>query len=255
MECQEPIADVGGFISRYAARMMGCGVHTSRVVRCAGRIAESYGYRAEISIMQRSIALTLKDPEKQLRYSEVAAVPSLPIRFSHNASLSALSWRAFDEHLPLSVLEGEYARILDTAPMSPLLMLLLASCANASFCRLFGGDWPSMGIVFSATFIGLFVRRELQARRMNHYFVWIAASFIASLCASVSLLFDITSETALATSVLFLVPGVPLINGVIDVVEGYVLSGFARLVEAALLIVSIAVGMSFTLVLVKDVLL
>ena len=51
---------------------------------------------------------------------------------------------------------------------------------------------------------------------------------------------------------LCLVPGVPLINGVIDVVEGYVLTGFARLTEASLLIVSIAIGLSFTLLMVKN---
>jgi uncharacterized membrane protein YjjP (DUF1212 family) len=45
---------------------------------------------------------------------------------------------------------------------------------------------------------------------------------------------------------------VPLINGVIDIVEGHTLSGFARLTQASLLILSIAIGLSFTLWLVKD---
>ena len=78
---------------------------------------------------------------------------------------------------------------------------------------------------------------------------------VASLCASTALIFDTTSEIALATSVLYLVPGVPLINGVIDIVEGYILTGFARLVQASLLIVCIAIGLSFTSLLVKDSLL
>lgn len=75
------------------------------------------------------------------------------------------------------------------------------------------------------------------------------------MCASTSVIFDTTSEIALATSVLYLVPGVPLINGVIDIVEGHVLTGFARLTQAALLIVCIAIGLSFTLLLVKNSLL
>ena len=92
----------------------------------------------------------------------------------------------------------------------------------------------------------------MQKRKINHYIIFIVSAFIASLCASVSLLFDITSEIAIATSVLYLVPVVPLINGVIDIVEGYVLTGFARLTQASLLIVSIAIGLSFTLLLVKN---
>ncbi len=86
---------------------------------------------------------------------------------------------------------------------------------------------------------------------MNHYIIFIVSAFVASLCASTALIFDTTSEIALATSVLYLVPGVPLINGVIDVVEVR-LTGFARLTEASLLIVSIAIGLSFTLLMVKN---
>ena len=112
-----------------------------------------------------------------------------------------------------------------------------------------------MGIVFSATLIGMFLRQRMTAAGINHYIIFIVSSFVASLSASTSLIFDTTSEIAIATSVLFLVPGVPLINGVIDIVEGYVLAGFSRLAQAALLIVCIAIGLSFTLLLVKDSLL
>ena len=92
----------------------------------------------------------------------------------------------------------------------------------------------------------------MQKKKINHYIIFIVSAFVSSLCASTSLIFDTTSEIALATSVLYLVPGVPLINGVIDIVEGYVLTGFARLTEAALLIINIAIGLSFTLLLVKN---
>ena len=39
----ETLIDVSGFISEYSAHMMGCGVHTSRVIRSANRIGESFG--------------------------------------------------------------------------------------------------------------------------------------------------------------------------------------------------------------------
>ena len=69
---------------------------------------------------------------------------------------------------------------------------------------------------------------------------------------SVSLMFDTTAETAIATSVLFLVPGVPLLNGVIDILEGHVLTGSSRLIQALLLVLCIAVGLSCTLMLMKN---
>ena len=163
-----------------------------------------------------------------------------------------MSWEAVDKQLSLEELKEKYKKIVSAPMIHPLFVLILVGFANASFCKLFGGDLISMGIVFSATITGLYLKQQMQKKKMNHYIIFIVSAFVASLCASTALIFDTTSEIALATSVLCLVPGVPLINGVIDVVEGYVLTGFARLTEASLLIVSIAIGLSFTLLMVKN---
>lgn len=248
---KESLLEVGEFIAEYSSHMMGCGIHTSRVIRSSKRIVESYHYQVQISVFQKSLILTLHDKETHEYHSEVVDIPALPISFEQNSRLSALSWETYDEHLPLSVLKEKYNRIVSSPLIHPLIVLFLASAANASFCRLFGGDWLSSGIVFSSTLTGMFLRQRMSAS-LNHYLVFIASAFIASLCASTSLIFETTSDIALATSVLFLVPGVPLINGVIDIVEGHTLTGFARLTQASLLILCVAIGLALTLFLVKD---
>lgn len=112
-----------------------------------------------------------------------------------------------------------------------------------------------MGIVFWATIVGFICKQKLIEEHVNHYIAFIASAFVASLCASVSLIFDANIEVALTTSVLYLVPGVPLINGVIDLVEGYVQTGLARLIEAFLLVGCIGSGFSITLFIFKESLL
>ena len=67
--------------------------------------------------------------------------------------------------------------------------------------------------------------------------------------------FNADADIAIATSVLFLIPGVPLINGVIDIVEGHILLGLSRIINALLLVICIAIGLSVTLLLVKNSLL
>lgn len=138
---------------------------------------------------------------------------------------------------------------------TPIFTLVVVGLANASFCKLFGGDWTAVGIVFTATLVGFAVKQRMQAHAVNHFLVFACSAFVASLCATAALRFDCTAEIALATSPLFLVPGVPLINGVIDIMEGHVLMGGSRLVNALLQIVCIAVGLSATLLMVKDSLL
>ena len=252
---KEKLSNVGEFITEYAAYMMGCGVHTSRVVRSAKRLGEAYGYSVKLSAFQKNITLTAFDEETHEHYNEVADIPALPISFERNALLSALSWEAYDRHLPLLSLKAKYKHIVSRPFMHPFFVLIMTAFANMSFCRLFGGDWLSMSIVFSATLTGMFLKQQLTSTGINHYIVFILSAFIASLCASMSLIFNTTAEIALATSVLYLVPGVPLINGVIDIVEGYVLTGFARLIQASLLVFCIAIGLSFTLMIFKDSLL
>lgn len=252
MRTNESLLSIAKFIAEYSAHLMGCGVHTSRVVRNSKRIGESFGMDVKISVFQKNIIMSLRNEETNETHSEVIDIPAHPISFEHNSELSALSWETFDKRLSLDELQQKYNKIVSAPRMDPLFVLILVGFANASFCKLFGGDWCAMSIVFSATIIGFFLKQQMQLKKYNHYITFIASAFVASLCASTSLIFNTTSEIALATSVLFLIPGVPLINGVIDIVEGYILTGFARLADAVMLIVCIAIGLSFTLILIKD---
>ena len=212
MKTKQELTDILDFVAEYASYLLGSGVHTSRVIRNAQRI------------------------------------PALPISFERNSDLSALSWDAVDEHLSLTDLRDRYGELIAKPRMDPIFVLLTVGLANASFCRLFGGDWTAVGIVFTSTLVGFSARQRMQAHAVNHFLVFI-------LCASSALGFDCTAEVAIATSPLFLVPGVPLINGVIDIVEGHILIGCSRLINALLLIVCIAVGLSATLMIVKNSLL
>ena len=252
MKTSESLLSIGKFIAEYSAHLMGAGVHTSRVVRNSKRIGEAFGLDVKLGVFHKNIILTIIDKATNKASKEVIDIPAHTSSYELTSELSALSWEAVDKQLSLEELKEKYKKIVSAPMIHPLFVLILVGFANASFCKLFGGDLISMGIVFSATITGLYLKQQMQKKKMNHYIIFIVSAFVASLCASTALIFDTTSEIALATSVLYLVPGVPLINGVIDVVEGYVLTGFARLTEASLLIVSIAIGLSFTLLMVKN---
>ena len=202
---------VGTFLSAYATHMMGSGVHTSRVVRCTQRIGESFGYVVVTMIVQKGVIIKLYDPKSNTHFTIEGAIPSLPISFEHNARLSALSWETVDEHLTLDEVRKRYEQILAAPGTHPLFVLILVGLANASFCRLFGGDLPAMGIVFWATVVGFICKQKLIQEHVNHYIAFVASAFVASLCTSISLIFKTDSEIALTTSVLYLVlPCLPL---------------------------------------------
>ena len=255
MKTRHELIETLDFIAEYATYLLGSGVHTSRVIRNSQRIGASQGVDVQLSSFQRSTILTVRDEASGEAVTRVVRIPALPVSFERNSDLSALSWDALDERLPLAEVRRRFGELIDKPRIDPIFVLLTVGLANASFCRLFGGDWTAIGIVFTATLVGYAVKQRMQAHGVNHFLIFIGSAFAASLCASAALRFDCTAEIALATSPLFLVPGVPLINGVIDIVEGHILIGFSRLINALLLIICIAVGLAATLLMVKDSLL
>ena len=255
MKTTAELTQIADFVAEYATYLLGSGVHTSRVIRNSQRIGKSQGIDIQLSAFQKSIVMTAHDDSTGENITRVVGIPALPISFERNSDLSALSWEAVDEHLSLDEIRARYERLITKPSIDPIFVLLTVGLANASFCRLFGGDWTAMSIVFTSTLVGFAAKQRMQAHKVNHFIIFILSAFIASLCASAALSFDCTAEICLATSPLFLVPGVPLINGIIDILDGHVLIGFSRLVNAMSLIVCIAVGLSMTLIMVKDSLL
>ncbi|MFV0290106.1 MAG: threonine/serine exporter ThrE family protein [Mangrovibacterium sp.] len=253
-ELDNELYDKAEFLLKYATHLMGCGVHTSRVLRNTKRIGESYGYDVELGVFNLHVILTLKDERRHVQITEMARVDHLAINFEHNARLSALSWNCYDYHYDFSELQQRYERIINTPRLDKWKTLLWASAANASFCKLFGGDLFSVLTVFFGTAVAFYFRTCLAKRHVNVYLQVFSAAFSSSLFTSTSLLYESTSSIALATSVLFLVPGVPLINGVIDMIEGHVLTGFTRLINALLWIISLAIGLGLTLIITKGAL-
>jgi uncharacterized membrane protein YjjP (DUF1212 family) len=112
---------------------------------------------------------------------------------------------------------------------------------------LFGGDIAAILITTFGATLGMAVRFYLVLRHFKPSVFATAASFVALL--SVGLLRHLTDtpEAALAASVLFLIPGVPLINGAADLLNANYLNGMVRFAMSAVIIFGIAVGVSLAL--------
>lgn len=92
----------------------------------------------------------------------------------------------------------------------------------------------------------------LAKRHLNHLAIFVIAAFVASMIASMATChhWGGTPEVALASSVLFLVPGVQLINAVMDLLDGHILNGVQRGIQAGMLIICIALGLTLTMLIV-----
>ncbi|MCB0195067.1 MAG: threonine/serine exporter family protein [Anaerolineae bacterium] len=123
------------------------------------------------------------------------------------------------------------------------LTILMVGLACAAFSRLFGGDWAIFGVTFVAASLALIVRQELTKRHFNAVLITVATAFVAGLLASSAIWVSASPQTALAASVLLLVPGVPLITAAEDIITGHLVVGLARGFFGTLITLAIALGL------------
>ena len=98
-----------------------------------------------------------------------------------------------------------------------------------------GGNINDALIALAAASTGSLVRYFILLNKFNNFLSVIIAAFVSSFIAGLDTIFRIGSmpEIALATSVLYLIPGVPLLNSVIDLLEGYFSASLARTLFSA----------------------
>ena len=244
------IRELSTFLVEYCSVQLGVGGQTQRVARTAERIAASYGCTLQLAVLPRHFIMNVSDGEKNSTWkASVGTIHNGPLNFRLLAELNNLSWKAHDHLLTFAELRDQFHAAVAVPRIKPWVVLFGASCANAAFCRLFGGDPAAMLIVFAATLVAFRLRQFMDVRGIGHHCSFITAAFVASCIAAFCGLAGMTGtpRIALGSSVLFLIPGVPMINAMLDILTGYPLMGFARSVRAGLLVICIALGLALSL--------
>lgn len=237
--------ELGSTLLEMGALLMSSGASTGRIRTTVERISDSFGYNVELLITNRALMLTINDEETNTFFSSLKRTSPHGVNFKTVSGISRMSWRVVNEKWTVAQINQELDRLTSLPHYNRLVILSLVGLAGASFCRLFGGEWVDMIVAFVATFAGLFVRQESLKHEFNPYLCVFFASLTASLLSGLYVKFfaGANQEYAFATSVLFLIPGVPLINSFSDMIDGNILNGIVRGVNGLLISFAIALGL------------
>lgn len=233
------------FLADYSGALLGAGATCIRLTKNVNRMAERFGRRVEITIMPRHVHLSVLDTSDDELVTMIAPVTNGAISFNINTMLSQLSWDVHDRKLSLARAEEEFHRIVSSDNQRPWVVLLLASVANAAFCRLFGGDFAAMAIVFIATMAGYYLKQVLLKRHVDLRVTVTACAFVSSVLGASGILFSIgaTPSVALGTSVLYLVPGIPFLNSFSDMLYNHYICAISRFIHATVLTCCLSGGL------------
>ena len=129
------------------------------------------------------------------------------------------------------------------------LVAISAGFACGGFCKLFGCDWIAFLFASICAFVGFRVRARCIEFGINVYMSIAIAAFVATCLAYASSFSGLSSTPyhPLLACALFIVPGVPLINFVDDMIDNHLLVGITRAANTMMMVGAMTFGIAFAM--------
>ena len=232
---------------------------TNRIVRNMNRVAAYLGLPEEnlhIDVTYTMLVVNLSDESHS--YSKFQKCEKHGINMTAISEISKLSWRAIEEDYSLDRYEEELEKIKNKKRnYTPYLVAIGAGFACGGFCKLFGSDWVAFLFASIAAFAGFRVRARCIEFGINLYMSITIAALVSTCLAYITTFTGLsgTPYHPLLACALFIVPGVPIINFVDDMIDNYIQVGIVRAVNTVLMVCAMAFGivMAMRLLAMEDV--
>jgi uncharacterized membrane protein YjjP (DUF1212 family) len=191
-------------------------------------------------------------------FSKYQRVDSHCIEFTVISKVSKMLWTAIREDWSLDRYEAELDALKHVHKQySPWMIAICAGFACGGFCVQFGCDWPAFFYASIPAILGFRLKMFLGKLHWNGYVGIAVSAFLATLLAWLTTFISLNPTLAadlpaflhsdtpyhpLMACTLFIVPGVPLINFVSDMVSDYVQVGLTRAVTTLMIILAMSFG-------------
>lgn len=240
-----PRGEVARFLADYASWLTGCGATCIRLEKNVARMARAFGCESRVTVMTGSVQVILRDSAGACCGEASADVARTPISYNINTLLSRLSWDVADGKVSFDDARKLFRRIIRPRPRCRWVLLLLVAAANASFCRLFGGDAVAMAVVAVATLAGFGLKEVMTGYGVDVRITVFCCAFVSSVLGATDMLFSIgtTPAVALGTSILYLVPGIPFLNSFSDMICRHYVCALGRFMDAVILTCCLSAGL------------
>ena len=220
------------------------GQATEQTVSAAERLAWALGLRATIVPRWGGLEL-LVDGRHGMLTVQVAADPA-----AVDMHRVASAMRAIDAieagRLTADAAMKSIADI-SRAPPAPTWLFALAAAAGAvALAVIFGVQHMSAAtLIFVSAGAGALLRRALGRLSSNLFLQPFCAAALAGIVGALAVRYDLSSSLRLVAvcPCMVLVPGPHFLNGALDLINGRISLGAARLIYAGLIVVAISAGL------------
>jgi uncharacterized membrane protein YjjP (DUF1212 family) len=220
------------------------GQATEQTMSAAERLARALGLRATIVPRWGGLELLVDDQQGMLTV-QVAADPA-GVEMDRVAS----AMRAIDAieagRLTADAAMESIADISRAAPAPTWLFALAAASGAVALAVIFGVQHMSAAtLIFVSAGAGALLRRALGRLSRNLFLQPFCAAALAGIVGALAVRYDLSSSLRLVAvcPCMVLVPGPHFLNGALDLINGRISLGTARLIYAGLIVVAISVGL------------
>lgn len=245
---QEPFSEIGPklhLLLHTGQLLMENGADSDRTVRDMMRAAAFMGIpkdRIHQHVMYTTLMLNVNDDTHT--YTEFRKCTKHGVNMTTLSAVSKLTWRAMARKYTLAEFSRQLDHIRDLPRNYPGWMTAMgAGAACGGFCKLFGGTWGDFWLTAACAATGFWIRRCCTGYGFNPYAVIAITSFMTTMIAwATQFLTGELNWYPLIACTLFLVPGIPLINAVDDLLNNFIVSGMTRAIHTLLVVGSMTFG-------------
>jgi len=134
-------------------------------------------------------------------------------------------------------------------PYGPNAVTLARGVLAGAIVAQLGGTWAGAVVVATLAMLIDVIGRWLARHRVPNFYLNVVAGLVATLAAAVTTMIGAqqTPSLVVAGSIVVLLPGGTLVNGVRDIISGYVVTGTARVSEVLLVVAGLVGGVALGL--------
>jgi uncharacterized membrane protein YjjP (DUF1212 family) len=220
------------------------GQATEQTVSAAERLSRAVGLHAMIMPRWGEVQLVGDDKDRNL-IAHIAADPA-----SVGMHRVASTMRAIEDiasgRLPPDAAMNTITEISRSPPAPTWLFALAAASGAVALAVIFGVQHlPAAMLIFVSAGAGAIVRRALSQLSENLFLQPFCAAVLAGVIGALAVRYDLSSSLRLVAvcPCMVLVPGPHFLNGALDLINGRIALGTARLIYAGLIVVAISVGL------------
>jgi uncharacterized membrane protein YjjP (DUF1212 family) len=220
------------------------GQSTDQTLASAERVAHTLGLRAQIMPRWGELQLQAQDNDTRL----IAAVAADPtgVAMGRVAATTRVIEDLRDGRLAPAAAR-EAIRAISQAPPAPAWLFTFAAAAGAvALAVIFGVQHLSAAaLIFVSAAAGAILRRSLAHYIANVFVQPFGAALLAGVIGALAVRYQLSSSLRLVAvcPCMVLVPGPPVLNGALDLINGRVHLGAARMIYAGLVVVAISTGL------------